>query len=588
MSSAERAAPLPNLGECSRVSTMNAPELSKNAEFSHLDQSLFALSEQQRAWFSRSVSEKRKDLKMLLKRTADTAAAWAEAATRAKGGAMGGTVEAEEWMSGPWALEAGMVALERTLASVDSGQPVVSPSRLKTLANGQLAVDCFPFTHWEQLLLNGFRAEVWMQPEVSFDNFDAQVAALYRPGNGKQPGVMLVLGAGNIASIPPLDVLHALFAEGLVCVCKMNPVNDYLTPFFERIFEPLIQAGFVAFVRGGADVGKYLVEHDAVTAVHITGSAQSHNTIVFGNAAGTGSPKLTKPITSELGGVGPTIVVPGPWSKADLRFQAEHVATQKLHNSGFNCIASQVLITAQQWPLRQAFLDTVTEVIQSLAPRPAYYPGAAQRQQAAAGFGPSRTVCDNVMKLVDVDSNSESMAFQTEFFGPPWAETTLDASDEAAFLEAAVDFANERLMGTLGAQLIIHPSTKAKLGARFEAALARLRYGTIGVNVWSGVGFLLPNCAWGAFPGHQLNDIQSGRGFVHNALLLEKPQKNVVYGPFAPAPRSLLQGEVHTSPKPPWFVTHRKSARVAQLLTAFEAAPSALKLPAIFAAALAG
>ena len=44
-----------------------------------------------------------------------------------------------------------------------------------------------------------------------------------------------------------------------------------------------------------------------------------------------GDPLLTKPITSELGGVSPTIVVPGRWSKRDLAYQAEHVVTQKLH-----------------------------------------------------------------------------------------------------------------------------------------------------------------------------------------------------------------------------------------------------------------
>ena len=49
-----------------------------------------------------------------------------------------------------------------------------------------------------------------------------------------------------------------------------------------------------------------------------------------------------------LGGVSPTIVIPGKWSAADLRFQAEHVATQKRHNNGFNCIASQVLIISSE------------------------------------------------------------------------------------------------------------------------------------------------------------------------------------------------------------------------------------------------
>jgi hypothetical protein len=38
----------------------------------------------------------------------------------------------------------------------------------------------------------------------------------------------------------------------------------------------------------------------------------------------------------------PVIVLPGGWSNADLKFQADLVATMRLHNGGHNCIASQV------------------------------------------------------------------------------------------------------------------------------------------------------------------------------------------------------------------------------------------------------
>lgn len=58
-------------------------------------------------------------------------------------------------------------------------------------------------------------------------------------------------------------------------------------------------------------------------------------------AKAAGTRKLTKTITSELGGVAPVIEIPGEWSAADLRFQARHVATQRLHNAGSNCIAGR-------------------------------------------------------------------------------------------------------------------------------------------------------------------------------------------------------------------------------------------------------
>jgi len=136
--------------------------------------------------------------------------------------------------------------------------------------------------------------------------------------------------------------------------------------------------------------------------------------------------------------------------------------------------------------------------------------------------------------------------------------------------------------------MLVHPATYKQASTAVEQAIADLRYGTIGVNVWSGVGFLLPYGSWGAYPGHTIQDVSSGIGVVHNAMLFDKTQKTVVRGPFAPFPRALTLGEIHMSPKPPWFVTHRKAHVVGRLLTRFEAEPSVGKLPAIFIAALSG
>ncbi|MEU0193663.1 hypothetical protein ABZ250_27990 [Streptomyces afghaniensis] len=74
------------------------------------------------------------------------------------------------------------------------------------------------------------------------------------------------------------------------------------------------------------------MHHPKVRHVHMTGSAATQDAIVFGTGTeGTGrkkagTPLLDKPATSELGGVSPTIVLPGGWSEADLRYQAEQIA----------------------------------------------------------------------------------------------------------------------------------------------------------------------------------------------------------------------------------------------------------------------
>jgi acyl-CoA reductase-like NAD-dependent aldehyde dehydrogenase len=305
-------------------------------------------------------------------------------------------------------------------------------------------------------------------------------------------------------------------------------------------------------------------------------------------------PAITKRITAELGGVGPTIVLPGPWSAADIRFQAEHVASQKLVNGGFNCIASQVLVLPGSWDRSGEFLDALRAVVRSLPPRPAYYPGAAERHAAALAAHPGAELLDapaegivprTIITGLDPEA-AGSHGFNDEFFGGVLAQTSLPGRTPLEFLRAAVEFSNTRLRGTLGANIIVHPSTQRELGPAFEDALAALRYGAVGVNGWVALAYLLAEGTWGAFPGHADEDIQSGRGVVHNAYLFDRPEKTITYGPFEPFHRALLRGRAHLAPKPPWFVTHRRGAEVGRRLTRFAARPGLRHLPGIFAAAL--
>jgi hypothetical protein len=140
----------------------------------------------------------------------------------------------------------------------------------------------------------------------------------------------------------------------------------------------------------------------------------------------------------------------------------------------------------------------------------------------------------------------------------------------------AIAYANTQLRGSLSANIIIHPETLRALGQTFDTLLLELRYGAIGVNVWAAYSFLLATATWGAFPGHPLDDVQSGRGVVHNAFMFDKPERTVVRGPF------------RAFPKPPWFVTNRKADQLGPKLTALEYRPGLLKLPGILLASLGG
>ena len=56
---------------------------------------------------------------------------------------------------------------------------------------------------------------------------------------------------------------------------------------------------------------------------------------------------------------------------------------------------------------------------------------------------------------------------------------------------------------------------------------------------------------------------------VHNALMFDKPEKSVVYGPF------------RMWPKPSWFLTHRKAHKLAPKILTMAGNPSLIRLPGI-------
>jgi len=563
----------------------------------HLDQALARVADHKTVWARLPIKDKIQYLLEIRQAALDNAQQWADAETKAKQLPAGSPlIGAEAWLAGPYGLVAWLSASIQALTALDTGADLLEHVKLRRSADGKLIARVLPYNVYEELLFNGITADVWMQDGVTEANLRANMAGFYRRED--PDGVLaVVLGAGNVSAIVPLDILDRMINCGEVVVCKMNPVNDYLGPVFEGIFGPLVRDGYLAFVYGGGDVGEYLTHHDAVQAIHITGSAHTHDLIVYGpgeegqRRKAAGDRAVDKPISSELGGVGATIVLPGPWAGADFGYQAEHVVTQKLHNSGHNCVASQVLVLPADWDGSPQLLREVRRRLDTAEPRSAYYPGTGQRLSALQQAEPATEVLGSGgakrMLAAGLDPAAEHYGFVTELFAPAMVTTSLPG-DAVEFLRRAVDFCNDRLYGTLSVNLIVHPRTRRQLGADFDRAIAALRYGGIGINAWVGAAFLIARAAWGAYPGHTDTDVQSGIGVVHNALMFDKPLKTVVTAPFHPFPRSVRHGENTLFPRPPWFLTNKTSESTARKLTEFTAAPSAAKLPALFASALRG
>ena len=387
-----------------------------------------------------------------------------------------------------------------------------------------------------------------------------------------------------------MDALYKLFVEDEVVVLKSNPVNAYLGEHWERALRPLVDEGVLGIVHGGAEVGTHLTRHPKVDTIHMTGSNRTHDAIVWGadpaeqeRRKAAHDPAVTKPISSELGAVTPVLVVPGPWTSADLTFQARHVAAMVANNASFNCNAAKVLVVAKDWPQRDAFVAEVREALRKTPARKAYYPGADDRYRRflaqypqAEKLGASSAEIVPWTLLPGVKPDPAEYALNNEAFCGVLAVVDLDASDAPGFLAAAIPFANDVVWGSLSCMVLVHPETERDHAAVLERAIADLRYGGIGINVWAGLVYGLVVTTWGAFPGHPLEDIRSGRGVVHNSYLFDHPQKSVVRAPF------------RIKPTPAWFTDHRTQDKLGQALLAMEAKPSWLRLPRLMAAALQG
>lgn len=560
------------------------------------DSALDALNAAKTKWAQTSIA----DRISLLERVKDTviivAEDWAQTATRKKQIPEGSPLSGEEWTSGPYAVMSACNGLISTLSQME-GKAFLNHLPKREVTTGQLAVKVMPHSIWDHLLLSGVKAEVWLKQGVTAANLHDHAANLYDiPEAARRGKVALILGAGNIASIAPLDVFQKLFLENQVVILKMNPVNDYLTEFLQVALRPLIDVDALRIVKGDGAAGAYLTTHDIIDELHITGAGATHDAIVWGTGVEgeknrtANTPKNNKRFTSELGAVCPTIVVPGPWSDADLKFQAEHIATHKLHNSGFNCVACQVLIMPKGWDKAATLLAHIIAVAQK-STRGAYYPGVTDRLDTfkSKAKNPKSIARGPAPSLIVNDVSDGDWFNNNEVFGPAMSTHDMDAPDAATYLRNAVAYANDQLHGTLGANILIHPKTIKDIGkTEFESIIANLHYGTIAINAWTGLAFLATACPWGAFPGHTPQDVQSGIGTVHNTFMLEDTERVVIQAPWAPFPRGLLSGQFTLLPRPPWFITNKKQDKLGRLLTQFQHKPSWFKLPRIFLNALLG
>lgn len=562
---------------------------ARTSEEQTLDSALDALSAQTRTFARLPIPEKIALLKQTMQGVAEGAEAWVKDGHRAKGLPLD---HGEEWLTGPVPTMRNLRLLIQTLERIQQRQGAVRDDQIVSRKDGRVEVKVFPTDGVDAALFAGFDIRQLMQPGLQKRDIKEQAGGFYKQAN-PEGGVSLILGAGNVSSIPPMDALYKSFAEGFVNVVKVNPVNEWVGPHLERAFKPFVDRGFLKVVYGGADVGRYLVQHEAVADVHITGSNLTHDMIVWGppgpereRRLAENDPLLKKRITSELGNVSPVAIVPAEYAESELAFMAKNVAAMVTNNASFNCNAAKMLVLAKGWSQHTRFVDMVAAELSQTPSRLAYYPGAFERYAKLTegrqgvrkmGGGDEKTIPWTIVPNLDA-TQTDDLAFSTEPFCGLISQTSIDASEPADFITKATAFMNDTLWGTLNAMFIISPKheASAEVGGALERAIVELRYGTVAINHWPALAYATTSPAWGGHPSATLDNVQSGIGWVHNTYLLEGIEKTVLRGP------------LKVFPKPVWFGDHRRVGQMGRRLVDMERSPSWLKVPGLVVNALQG
>ena len=450
--------------------------------------------------------------------------------------------------------------LRKALQDIQAfGKPKI-PGKVSTRANGQVFAQVVPYDWKEAMALPGIRAEVWMDPSVSLQNGGIPQASFYQSDDRKGQ-VCAVLGAGNVGALVSGDFMHKLFVEGQVVALKMNPVNEYLGPFFEEGFRALIDAGFLQILYGGAQEGSYLCNHPSVGSVHMTGAGRTFEAIVFGpgkegqERKQSRQTQFTKPFTAELGNIAPVIVVPGPWSEKEIRNQAKRLGSWLVPNAGYGCLTPRLLIQMENWEHREKLNKEIADFLDSVTTMKAFYPGSFElhqkfmdAHQEALQLGKPKEGHLPWTFIPGVDAaNEDDICFKVEPFLSLFSETALTATNPADFIDKAVEFANEKVWGTLVASIVVHPKSMKEpaVAAAVNRAIENLRYGSIVINNMGIMAHYLMATPWGGYPGTDIYDVQSGIGFVNNPMMFDRVQKSVVYSDFAPIADPFLANQTN-------------------------------------------
>lgn len=470
---------------------------------------------------------------------------WVATSRAAKGWTRVAANAAEEWASGPLPVARLLRLLAQRHDHLAQDLPF-GPRPRPGLGDGAREFDLLPAAGLgDALLLRGYRARLCADAGT-------------RPTPAAAGDVAVVLGAGNVTATPLLDALDQVLLRGRAVLVKVSPLHAALLPVFERALAPLIEAGLVRCLAGDAALGARLAGHSGVAAVHLTGSVTTAANL-------RADPHLAgKVLTAELGCNTPAFVLPGAWRPRELDHVATQLAAFVAWNGGATCLAPRVLVTARDWPQRDAFLQRVRARLAALPARVPFHPATRADYAAAGAPLPADERLPPVL-LAEFDVERDAARLQREHFAPVLFELPL-AGTADAWLARATATVRDRVAGALSAYVFAPPRALAAHAAALPRAIAQLPHGTIAINTWTGLGYGLGSAPWGVSADAPW---QHGIGQVHHLF----PERHVR--------RVVLEAPFRTWPPPPWLPGRRGSAAALRALTRHYVSPSLLHLGAV-------
>ena len=133
----------------------------------------------------------------------------------------------EELLAGAVIIQRYVRLLAESLEQIrERGAPLIGDERVQRLANGEVSARVMPHSLADRALFMPYAIDVRLAAHVDAADVRSAQASFYRE-SAPQGSVVAVMGGGNVASIPALDLLHECFVAGLLSEPEFPKISTF-------------------------------------------------------------------------------------------------------------------------------------------------------------------------------------------------------------------------------------------------------------------------------------------------------------------------------------------------------------------------